>query len=1631
MKKYSLRLVSLLLSAAMLSSCFSNPSEEETATLPPLTTVSPIDPETGEPIRILPAETAVLSLEPQSVSGNYVKTDSTFRVKTREDLDESELSALLSIQPAGELRVTKNAACDYTLDCGTLPKGEIVKVMLGDGRGNTVNSWGFQTEDEFRVLSTFPSNLSTIVFPDTGIEISLSAQADLSKAGDYFEISPSVSGKFTNYSTTLVFVPNKPLENFTNYTVRVKAGLPSSDGTALAEDTVFSFRTREGNNSEFCYAMNGISESYLPGDPVVIDIANSDGFLGREFDLKLYRYPDFAAYRQAIVDYNAETDRSGEYTLPTEGLSTVMDEKMSLQYSERANISYYGYGKKSAFVLPDDLEEGWYLADLLTELDGVEYRIQRLIQISPLSVYAAVLSGEAIFFLNDSETGGAAKNAEISLTVDNNEFGAKTDADGVAFFEYWTDEQHYGVLEIRYGDRVFCDRITCVSDRELTPAEKYYMYLFTDRNAYLTTDTVRFWGAIVPRSEETPAPSELTVKLGNTNNDGFSTAVSVSADGTFTGEIHFERHADRWWEPLTMIDGENELFSTYVQVRDYEKPTYILDPVLPEMIWMPQENGITAGARLTYYDGTPAVGKTVMIGSTDAKEGDEPTDENGYTQRTIKNGSDFSRSPSEPWQHCTVQYQLAGIEDDYRYTYATTVGFTRDIGLDVEQSQAEDGAASLALSAYRVNFGENIKTNNYKYYAEPIKETYMGAPADLTVTATIQRNWYVKTENGSYYDYIQKKQVTTYRYGTMQEKIGTYTTEVKNGVGAFENLPTTDPDSWYHVTLTWEDSGGRPMSNSFYFSNTNQWSDDTDLLTYRFFYKEDYEMPYRAEIGETRKYGLEANGVKIPDSDFTGRIFYMVHQDRALLTGISDRNEFTVTMREEYIPNIKVIAAYFDGRHVYAVEGSRSIIFSPESREIGLEIETDQPSYAPAETAEVHLTAKTADGKPIPNAHILLSVVDEAAFSIAQQDANPLATLYRNVFYPDALLYASYIQHTMDNNPTGGDGGGADEGSIRKKFVDTACFTEGVTDANGTLTLSVELPDNVTSWRFTAVAIAKYNGGRLYAGTERLNVSATLPVFVTPIMVTEYAEGDDVVFTASCAGDPNAEITAQVDGDGFSKTLNADADGEFDFGKLPLGEYTVLFRAESDLGSDAAEYPFRVVGARLTSRIEREFDPGEAIDISPAAWPVTLNFYNQDVALYAEILNTLLCTNGTNLDYRIAREYVAAERGWSEAETFRQTVRAATASGGASLYPYAESDRELTALLCAAFPNDVDRSSLSTWLRNSLSHNYCETQDEVVSCYLGLAALDYPVLNEIRHLLEENTVLSGGERLKLCAALALLGDRNTALKYYLEITENLVLYQKDGEVYAYYSEHNSENSDEIQGDTRLALLAASVLNLPEAESMARWINRQKHREYGCALERVVFLKYYKPALTLSATLGYTAGGEEKTEKIDNFYGISLTFGEEQFRNADFKALSGNIGCTAVYEGKSDELSGTPTLTVTKTVTPEEGSEAGKPGAIYRVELSVEGEGKYFTIEDMIPSNARFLYAKNLFDGGGKCAFVSNDDGRQDVTISLSNVRRATYYIRQITKGEAVLEGAVAYNTEGDYGVAEKDIFNKN
>jgi uncharacterized protein YfaS (alpha-2-macroglobulin family) len=201
--------------------------------------------------------------------------------------------------------------------------------------------------------------------------------------------------------------------------------------------------------------------------------------------------------------------------------------------------------------------------------------------------------------------------------------------------------------------------------------------------------------------------------------------------------------------------------------------------------------------------------------------------------------------------------------------------------------------------------------------------------------------------------------------------------------------------------------------------------------------------------------------------------------------------------------------------------------------------------------------------------------------------------------------------------------------------------------------------------------------------------------------------------------------------------------------------------------------------------------------------------------------------------------------------------------------------------------------------------------------------------------------------------------------------------------------------------------------------MARYLAGSKQTDQSFALELMTYLRHYMPKLggSKDAEIQYTLDGKTKMLKIDRYYGSTLKFGEEQFKNANFKVLSGNVCGTVCYTGQLSEQQSNPSLKITKTMTSVNGD--WKPGALIKVTLVVSGiEDKYFRINDVIPSGARYVYSDT------EHYYVKRSGQR--VEISSYDTNTVEYYIRLTTPGQYVCENAVVHDLQGNWGSCERD-----
>ncbi|MGB9669104.1 MAG: alpha-2-macroglobulin family protein, partial [Anaerolineales bacterium] len=111
---------------------------------------------------------------------------------------------------------------------------------------------------------------------------------------------------------------------------------------------------------------------------------------------------------------------------------------------------------------------------------------------------------------------------------------------------------------------------------------------------------------------------------------------------------------------------------------------------------------------------------------------------------------------------------------------------------------------------------------------------------------------------------------------------------------------------------------------------------------------------------------------------------------------------------------------------------------------------------------------------------------------------------------------------------SGGGKGGGELGvvTVRREFPDTAFWqADLLTDKDGKATVSVKLPDNLTTWRLDARAITKDT----YAGQATLDLLATKPLMVEPTTPRFFVAGDQATLGAVVHNNTTNPLETQVE----------------------------------------------------------------------------------------------------------------------------------------------------------------------------------------------------------------------------------------------------------------------------------------------------------------------------------------------------------------------------------------------------------------------------------------------------------------------------------------------------------------------
>ncbi|MGB3714627.1 MAG: MG2 domain-containing protein, partial [Candidatus Promineifilaceae bacterium] len=393
------------------------------------------------------------------------------------------------------------------------------------------------------------------------------------------------------------------------------------------------------------------------------------------------------------------------------------------------------------------------------------------------------------------------------------------------------------------------------------------------------------------------------------------------------------------------------------------------------------------------------------------------------------------------------------------------------------------------------------------------------------------------------------------RYYTRWEVTNTEADQVQvttNGQGTASAQLVPNSGGSYLIVATTTDDAGRSHNSSTFL-----WVSSADYVGWRVDPKE-RRMDLTLDKDE---YTPGETARILVQSPFTGPVQAWMTIERGdlieqrLITLPTNSEVIDIPIIEEYAPNVFVTVHAVKGidesnRYADMRIGMAELIVSPEHLGLDITLSPQGEFHQPGDSVDYDIEVTDHRGNPM-QANLSLALVDLAVLSLKADNAPQIL----NAFYErqpmrsktgSGLIISGEgleIEIPLEQGGMGGGGGGLDESAlstfalededeVRKDFPDTAFWEAKIaTDANGRATVSIPLPDSLTTWRLSTKAVSDYStSAETLVGQDQVDIVATLPLLIRPITPRFLTVGDRLQLGAvvhNNSGEP-LEVTVSL-----------------------------------------------------------------------------------------------------------------------------------------------------------------------------------------------------------------------------------------------------------------------------------------------------------------------------------------------------------------------------------------------------------------------------------------------------------------------------------------------------------------------
>ncbi len=1124
----------------------------------------------------------ILSVSPQ---GDSVRLESEITVRFNQPMDEASLREAFTLRNAAN---GADVAGVLTLEGGTLlrfkPSSQLaletpyqasISAAARSANGQTVltnpQTFSFRTVPYPRVLSSYPANGARDVSVGSGASITYSTIMDQDSFKDRVTVEPKPDRMSIGVSGSTLYINFSSLPE-TDYTITVAAGVADIYGNVVNEPFVLRYRTAPTDPQLTLPFRDWISvtNAYRPQTTIPTVSLNLSAVEVKLGNLTIDELMALSgnSYYPNLRDYKPPRI-TREWSQPVESVRNRF---------VQTNINLAeGDGKLAPGIYFTEFFAPEFRRFLMPNLREPR---QQIVVVATANLTVKQAPNALYVWASDLATGASIADQPISLYTNGRKLAeARTDAEGWLKFDVpYTHSSTNGFWVVLEGDGRFGITHTNWRSQDFEPYRfelnadfqpvKTVAYLYTDQPIYRPARPVYFRGVIRYQDDVTftvPQNEPVQVIINDPNGrEVYNQTLMLNEYGAFSGQYDLPQDATLGGYSLrTQFRTQNDYLG--FTVAEFRPPEF-LTTVTTEAARYADSDLVKATIESKFLFGGGVGGAAVQwqvvanisfFGNPRDPRilfGDEFGGYYGGYQRVVASGS----GTLDPLGRLEISFPADLGADKF------TQQFTLEATVTDISNQSISGRARITVFPSTVLVG--IKPEKYVgMAAQPqtvgvFTTDWDSAPVP-NQTVTVKVTEVAWLQDPSTLEWAQKRTlVKEERLTTDAEGKATFTFTPERG-GLFEiSAETRDPRE-------------RVATSRFTLwvqgKNAIQWRRDDLRLQLVADRKDDYQ------IGETASILIA--------SPYTEAVTALITVERADII----KREL-VTFEGSYTYELPIEGSYAPNVYVSVVllrAGGATAALVPELRYglINLNVAVEQqlkiaatPSdrlAEPKKTISFDLKVTDLRGEPV-QAELGLALTDLATLSVGAPNSIPIfdafwrvrglsistvATLSRLLdgITPQGDIVVA--EFAMMRSEAAEDAGGAappmasppgqaadadDEKAqsaapdVRTNFIDTPLWLPSVvTDASGSASATITLPDNLTTWRLDVRGIS----AQTFVGDTTLEIISTKPLLVRPATPRFFVVGDEAELAVVVNNNTDSDLETTVSLIAEGVTLRAEA----------------------------------------------------------------------------------------------------------------------------------------------------------------------------------------------------------------------------------------------------------------------------------------------------------------------------------------------------------------------------------------------------------------------------------------------------------------------------------------------------------